>query len=362
MTLLFLWKILLGVAIAIVSFVGALIPTKLADRLVTNKALFLSRANALGAGILLGTAILHLMVDAEHEFPASVFPQFSKDEAQQVERVDSLIALICHLLAVLGFLMSFALEKVYFGHGHSHDFGHHSHLENHSHFENHSNHSNSNHSDSDHSNHSDSNHSNHSNHSDSDHNIVESDTMYSIPLQPLHHDDDDEDSGSDIIVQHNSLQPVRQREGKFPLMLFLLLGIESIVSGSALGIESQTKEVLIVFLAIVTHIWAESFTLCVALLKSGRVQQKTLTYMGAYSFLTMVGILMGMLLEKIFTGALVSVITAVLLSVAAGSFLYVSILEIMVEEFHENTSSGKNTKFALLMLGFVFMAIVAFFF
>mmetsp|Transcript_5376 Transcript_5376/g.8224 ORF Transcript_5376/g.8224 Transcript_5376/m.8224 type:complete len:217 (-) Transcript_5376:473-1123(-) len=200
MTLLFLWKILLGVAIAIVSFVGALIPTKLADRLVTNKALFLSRANALGAGILLGTAILHLMVDAEHEFPASVFPQFSKDEAQQVERVDSLIALICHLLAVLGFLMSFALEKVYFGHGHSHDFGHHSHLENHSHFENHSNHSNS-------------------NHSDSDHNIVESDTMYSIPLQPLHHDDD-EDSGSDIIVQHNSLQPVRQREGKFPLMLF----------------------------------------------------------------------------------------------------------------------------------------------
>mmetsp|Transcript_5376 Transcript_5376/g.8228 ORF Transcript_5376/g.8228 Transcript_5376/m.8228 type:complete len:85 (-) Transcript_5376:94-348(-) len=84
--------------------------------------------------------------------------------------------------------------------------------------------------------------------------------------------------------------------------------------------------------------------------------------MGAYSFLTMVGILMGMLLEKIFTGALVSVITAVLLSVAAGSFLYVSILEIMVEEFHENTSSGKNTKFALLMLGFVFMAIVAFFF
>jgi len=343
MTLLFLWKILLGVAIAIVSFVGALIPTKLADRLVTNKALFLSRANALGAGILLGTAILHLMVDAEHEFPASVFPQFSKDEAQQVERVDSLIALICHLLAVLGFLMSFALEKVYFGHGHSHDFGHHSHLENHSHFENHSNHSNS-------------------NHSDSDHNIMESDTMYSIPLQPLHHDDDDEDSGSDIIVQHNSLQPVRQREGKFPLMLFLLLGIESIVSGSALGIESQTKEVLIVFLAIVTHIWAESFTLCVALLKSGRVQQKTLTYMGAYSFLTMVGILMGMLLEKIFTGALVSVITAVLLSVAAGSFLYVSILEIMVEEFHENTSSGKNTKFALLMLGFVFMAIVAFFF
>jgi len=51
-------------------------------------------------------------------------------------------------------------------------------------------------------------------------------------------------------------------------ILFSVLALESIITGSALGVAADKLSVIVILIAILTHIWAESFALTAAYLKS----------------------------------------------------------------------------------------------
>ena len=139
----------------------------------------------------------------------------------------------------------------------------------------------------------------------------------------------------------------------------MILGIESVTSGSALGVEDTFTKCLAVFFAIVTHIWAESFTLCVAILKSGRKEKETLISMAFYSTITPIGVFIGALLFSFLSGTVANYISMILESFAAGSFLYVAITEIMTEEFEGPPSSLQTQKLACVLVGYIFMSVLA---
>jgi len=76
--------------------------------------------------------------------------------------------------------------------------------------------------------------------------------------------------------------------------------------------------------------------------------------LAAFSSVTPLGIFIGMALESVLQGEVARLIAALLISFAAGTFLYISIVEIIAEEFQDGQDKWK--KLNLLLLGFAFMA------
>eukprot|EP01102_Stenamoeba_stenopodia_P006395 TRINITY_DN1750_c0_g1_i1.p1 TRINITY_DN1750_c0_g1~~TRINITY_DN1750_c0_g1_i1.p1 ORF type:complete len:282 (+),score=65.09 TRINITY_DN1750_c0_g1_i1:275-1120(+) len=141
-----------------------------------------------------------------------------------------------------------------------------------------------------------------------------------------------------------------------PYLLYSVLALESVVTGSALGIQESESKVWVTFFAIVTHIWAEAFTLTINLLKSKFSQKKVRWLMVLFSAITPGSSFVGILLNRYLVTSIVVVVSQVLVAIAAGIFLYVAIIEIMVEEFH--SQANKWEKLSLLLLGFIFISLV----
>lgn len=159
----------------------------------------------------------------------------------------------------------------------------------------------------------------------------------------------------DRIIEH-----VLPRKRKIPYMLFIVLGMESAVSGCALGFQKTLLDVLVLFIAIASHIWAEAFTLCTALLKAKVSDGTAFKAMLGFSFITPLSTLLGLVLAIFLDTDGVDITSSILIALAAGVFVYVATIEIMAEEF--NGSHLKWTKLAYMLAGFLFMTLLGFVF
>lgn len=91
-------------------------------------------------------------------------------------------------------------------------------------------------------------------------------------------------------------------------------------------------------------------------MKSRMPNKKILRMIVLFSSVTPLGILIGMLLQTVLQGSTAAIISSILISFAAGTFLYVAIVEVIVEEFEK--SEKKWTKLNLLLIGFAFMSVL----
>ena len=339
-------KVTAVVLIFLTCFIGALLPVKL-TKCFGNQNQFLSWANCVGAGILLGASWCHLMSDAETTDSGAESPLGHTGN---------------HFLVGLGFLGSFVLEKVLFELPHEH-VGSVSAESGHSHLSK-------------------------SSLEESQEPIITEDDDKSINLemkevittpseekliQPESELSESSSSSEDLEesedhhhehehkehqVKQDSHSHGASQLKKIPYMLFVVLSLETFISGSALGVQQKRSKVLVTFIAIVTHIWAEAFTLSACLLKAKVSDSNIIKSMLAFSSLGPVSIAVGIILANILSGAVIDIISSVLVSLAAGTFVYVAIVEILMEEFEKHES--KRYKFALVFIGYSFMAALAF--
>ncbi|EGC30907.1 hypothetical protein DICPUDRAFT_157315 [Dictyostelium purpureum] len=285
--------IYLGVII-VVCFVGGISPIILGKFCNSSKNI-VSFSSCLGGGILLGASLLHLLNDSE-EFLKGEYP-FS------------------HLIYALGFFASFILERVLFEHSH-------------------------------------------------DHKVptlsinISNDEHINEDIKGLLTDDYEEtelefDEGHETISSQNlghghghshvhsqNHGNNKKSSGKFPYMLFVVLSLESLISGMALTLEEDKILISVTFIAIITHIWAESFALSANVMKSllklrdNRYISKTIFKSSLiFSLVTPLGGLFGLVAVYVLKQSQIDYISGVLLAFAGGCFLYVGIFEIMVEEF-----------------------------
>jgi zinc transporter 1/2/3 len=141
------------------------------------------------------------------------------------------------------------------------------------------------------------------------------------------------------------------------IVLTLILSVHSIIAGIALGPERSMTHSAIILFAILAHKGSASFALAINLMKertAGKIVFKIITF---FCFMTPIGIVLGILIDKAMTGTAQQIVTASFDSLAAGTFLYVSILGIAHEEFSEQ--QDKFWKFTLMCIGIAVMAIVA---
>ena len=147
-----------------------------------------------------------------------------------------------------------------------------------------------------------------------------------------------EERASVANIKESSLKDLFQKENISVFLLLLALSIHSFFEGIALGVLNEDKEIFYMLLAIAFHKWVEAISIGINLSKS--ILDKELLYLLIimFSLTTPFGIILGILLEK--TGKITE---AIFLAFSAGTFLYISASEVVVEEF--SVSRNKFQKF-----------------
>ena len=140
-------------------------------------------------------------------------------------------------------------------------------------------------------------------------------------------------------------------------VLIFILSIHSIIVGIALGTEMLITQSIIIAIAVLAHKGSAAFALGVSMLKSKIEVTKIIKLITMFSIMTPFGILIGVLLSHVLEGSAVQFSIAVFDALAAGTFLYIAIMDIFNEEFKEKRYTYLKLLFAVL--GLLLMALLA---
>lgn len=156
--------------------------------------------------------------------------------------------------------------------------------------------------------------------------------------------------GKEIYHHHDKSYPA------FAIVAWVMLSIHSLVLGAALGFSKDYSLVLMLFLAIIVHKWAESFAIAVQLNKSSLRTAQSLAFFLAFAFMTPLGIFIGWYFGQAMQTH--SLFDPILVATSAGTFLYLGTLHglercVMVER------CCNLRDFSFVIIGFLLMASVA---
>lgn len=156
--------------------------------------------------------------------------------------------------------------------------------------------------------------------------------------------------GKELYHHHDANHPA------FAILAWAMLSIHSLMLGAALGLNSNNSLIIMLFLAIITHKWAESFSIAVQLNKTTLNFSKRLAFFLSFSLMTPIGIFIGWYFGRgIETHSLFD---PILIAASAGTFLYLGTLHglekcVMVEK------CCNLSNFSFVIIGFLLMAAVA---
>lgn len=143
----------------------------------------------------------------------------------------------------------------------------------------------------------------------------------------------------------------------YPYLLAAVLSFHSVLAGLALGAETSLVGSMVIFLAIIAHKGSAGFALGVGLVRGGLQKAGILKMLIAFALATPLGIVMGTAVQSLTSGSGGVLAEAIFDCLAAGTFLYIAVLEIIQEEFFD--PAGRWLKFLLLILGLGGMALLA---
>ena len=142
----------------------------------------------------------------------------------------------------------------------------------------------------------------------------------------------------------------------FAILAWAMLSLHSLILGTALGLNHNSSIVVMLFLAIITHKWAESFAIAIQLNKSTLSIKKAILFFISFALMTPAGIFIGWYFG---TGVETnSLADPILIAASAGTFLYLGTLHgleqcVMVER------CCNLRDFSFVIIGFLLMACVA---
>lgn len=119
----------------------------------------------------------------------------------------------------------------------------------------------------------------------------------------------------------------------FPYVLVLTLSIHSVVAGIALGAQQNLTNVTFIFLAIITHKATAGFALGVSLARNEIPPRRSYALVGLFAAMTPLGIVLGMVVSSLLASGEEILFDAAFLALAAGTFIYISALDILQDEF-----------------------------
>ena len=118
----------------------------------------------------------------------------------------------------------------------------------------------------------------------------------------------------------------------YPVVLLVVLSIHSIIAGIALGLEAEVAASVLVMLAILFHKGSAAFALMVSVHASGADKRRLRTVLTIFVVMTPVGIGLGAVGLSLLEGRAAMLIAGSFTALAAGTFIYVAILDVIDAE------------------------------
>jgi len=146
---------------------------------------------------------------------------------------------------------------------------------------------------------------------------------------------------------HNHHIPVGCKSRYASCVLILAMSVDTFFEGIAFGIQSSLKQTVFFLVIIFLHKISEAFAVGVSLVKADLPREKWVKLVLLYALGIPFGIVAGILLQK--ASAIASLISSVFVAFAAGTFIYIAVLEIIAEELSHCDYLWR--KFSLLVLG-----------
>lgn len=156
--------------------------------------------------------------------------------------------------------------------------------------------------------------------------------------------------GQELYHHHDANHPA------FAILAWVMLSFHSLVLATALGFSNDYAVIIMLFLAIIVHKWAESFAIAVQLNKSSLSTRQCVLFYLIFALMTPLGIFIGWYFEQ--DMGTDSLFDPILVSASAGTFLYLGTLHglercVMVQR------CCNLRDFSFVIIGFLLMACVA---
>ena len=142
-----------------------------------------------------------------------------------------------------------------------------------------------------------------------------------------------------------------------PYILAVILSVHSIIAGIALGVDGSVATSLIILIAILSHKGSAAFALGVSLMKSDVAKEESQKAIYLFSVMTPLGVLIGVIMHHFLLSDNQVLLEATFDAIAAGTFLYIAIIEVIKEEF--DSKGDLWIKFCSLTGGLAVMGMLA---
>lgn len=130
------------------------------------------------------------------------------------------------------------------------------------------------------------------------------------------------------------------------VIVLVSIGIHGLFCGLVIGISRNSRDLFFLILVMILHKWSEAITVGLSILKTKLPKAKCLQMIFLFSIFLPLGIFIGMFIpsSNLF-------VVGICYAIAAGTFIYISTLELLAEEF--SIGKQKALKFIAYMVGFL---------
>lgn len=154
--------------------------------------------------------------------------------------------------------------------------------------------------------------------------------------------------------EHNCDQKNCNNSILFVFLAVVMLSVHALLEGVALGTREDFSLLFIMFVAIIAHKWAASYSLAVQISKNSFNKKLNWVLFLIFALMTPIGIFFG---NFISTGLNNNILTPVFTSMAAGTFLYIGTLHGLNRAVMVERCCNLHDYF-FVILGFSIMAVV----
>ncbi|XP_067827287.1 zinc transporter ZIP1 [Heptranchias perlo] len=140
-------------------------------------------------------------------------------------------------------------------------------------------------------------------------------------------------------------------------ILFLSLSLHSLFEGLPIGLQQTESKVLQIFIAILFHKCIIVFSLALKLIQSNVQRGRVMLYIIVFAMMSPLGILIGVIISQVKTATTV-LVQSLLEGITAGTFIYITFLEILPHEL--NSNNGRLLKLLGIIFGFSIMTALSF--
>ncbi len=160
-----------------------------------------------------------------------------------------------------------------------------------------------------------------------------------------------------VLIRGKAINAMSQGRAVYPFVLLLVLSVHSIIAGASLGLEKTLISSAVIFIAIIAHKSSAAFALSVSLKNAEIPSRRLVGTITFFSFMTPLGIVLGTAFAAAATSTAATQAEAIFDALAAGTFLYIAILDIIEEVFKKGEQQW--LKFMLTVAAFGLMALIA---